>query len=71
MLGTILICAVLAVFVGFAIRTTYKNMKSGQCAGGCGSCGGCGGCHSASHDHNCSCQGSGPVPLHHKPPHKD
>lgn len=71
MLGTILICAALAVLVGFAIRTTYKNMKSGQCAGGCGSCGGCGGCHSASHDHNCSCQGSDPVPLHHKPPHKD
>ena len=71
MLGTILICAVLAVFVGFAIRTTYKNMKSGQCAGGCGSCGGCGGCHSASHGQDCGCQGSGPMPLHVKPPHKD
>ena len=49
-LGNLIVIAVLAVVVGLAIRSLWKEHKAGsRCTGNCASCGGCGGHKQASH----------------------
>lgn len=47
-IGNAIVILVLAVVVALAVRSLWKDHKSGgQCTGDCSSCGGCrGSCHS-------------------------
>lgn len=47
-MGTVVASLVLAVLFGLAIRSIYRDAKSGGCCGGCAGCSGCSG--------SCSCQ---------------
>ena len=50
-MGDIIVIAVLAVVVAFAVRSLMRQRKKGGCAGcscGCGSCQGCTRCGHAS-----------------------
>lgn len=38
MLATIIICILLAVAVFFAARTVHRQVKNGECPGGCAGC---------------------------------
>ena len=45
-LGNLIVIAVLAVVVGLAVRSLWREHKHGGCGGDCSCCGGChGGCH--------------------------
>lgn len=42
--GYVIVCAVLALVVGLAVRSIWKSHKSGgHCSGDCAHCGSCGG----------------------------
>ena len=43
-LGTVIVCGVLAIAVGLAVRSIWKSRRSGgHCSGNCAGCGCCGG----------------------------
>ncbi len=43
LLGTLLILALVAVVVFFAVRSLWRQHKAGGCCGNCAQCGGCSG----------------------------
>lgn len=43
-LGTVIVCGVLAIAVGLAVRSIWKSHRSGgHCSGNCAGCNCCGG----------------------------
>ena len=41
-MGNLIVLAVIAVIVGFAVRSVIKTHKGGGCGCGCDGCSGCG-----------------------------
>lgn len=52
-MGTVIASLVLAAMFALAVRSLYKDMKTGGCCGGCSGCSGCKGATGS-----CSCQTS-------------